>query len=80
LGEQVALLTAVSVGVLEDIPVERVDAFRTALGPWLAQHCPETVSLDEQATALSDELRDQLTTALKALAHSISIPAINDPR
>ena len=80
LGEQVALLTAVSVGVLDDIPVERVDAFRTALGPWLAQHCPEAVSLDERVTALSDELRDRLTTALKALAHSISVPAITDRR
>ena len=80
LGEQVALLTAVSVGVLDDIPVERVDAFRTALGPWLAQHCPEAVSLDDQATALSDELRDRLTTALKALAHSIAMLATNDRR
>ncbi len=39
LGEQVALLAALSDGVLDAVPLERVDAFRAALAPWLAEHC-----------------------------------------
>jgi len=52
LGQQVALLLAVGEGVLDDLPVERVDAFRAALGPWLANHCPEVLALDDRAQPL----------------------------
>jgi F-type H+-transporting ATPase subunit alpha len=74
LSEQVALLTAVSEGVLDDVPLDRVDAFRASLGAWLAQHCPEAVSLDDRAVALSQDLHDRLLTALKALARTIAMP------
>jgi F0F1-type ATP synthase alpha subunit len=78
LGEQVALLTAVSGDTLDDVPLDRVDAFRDALGPWLAEHCPEAVSIDDQAATLSEDLRDRLTTSLTALAHSIAMPTTAD--
>ncbi len=74
LSEQVALLTAVSEGVLDDVPLDRVDAFRASLGAWLAQHCPEAVSLNDRAVALSEDLRGRLSTALKALARTIAMP------
>jgi F-type H+-transporting ATPase subunit alpha len=77
LREQVMLLMAVSEGVLDDVPLDRVDAFRAALGACLAEHCPEAVSLDDAPT-LSEELHDRLTTALKALAQSVAMPTTAD--
>lgn len=72
LGEQVALLAAVGDGVLDTVPLDRIDAFRVALGAWLAEHCPEVVRLDDQAQVLSDELRVRLRTSLEALAGTIA--------
>jgi len=80
LGEQVALLLAVSGGVLDEVPLDRVDAFRASLSTWLAEHCPEAVSLDDRAAMLSEDLHDRLAKALKALARSVAVPAIGDPR
>jgi F-type H+/Na+-transporting ATPase subunit alpha len=78
LGEQLALLTAVSEGLLDDVPLDRIDAFRAALGPSLAERCPEAVSLDDRAATLSQELHDHLLAALKSLAQSVAMPtAIN---
>jgi len=76
LGEQVALLTAVSEGVLDDVPLDRVDAFRSGLGSWLAQHCPEAVSPEDRAATLSEH--DRLTNALKALARAVAMPMTAD--
>jgi len=78
LGEQVALLTAVSEGVLDDVPLDRVDEFRASLGSWLAQHCPETLALDGRTATLSEDLQPRLTTALKALARSVTMPTTAD--
>jgi F-type H+/Na+-transporting ATPase subunit alpha len=72
LGEQVALLLAVSEGVLDGVPLDRVDAFRARLGSWLAEHCREVLALDDQTASLSEELRERLATALNALAHSVT--------
>ncbi len=72
LGEQVALLLAAAERVLDDLPLERVDAFRAALGAWLAEHCPDALAIDDQAEALREEQRERLTDALKALAGSVA--------
>jgi F-type H+-transporting ATPase subunit alpha len=69
--EQVALLIALSEGVLDAVPLDRIDAFRAALGSWLAERTPELVALDDQASALPDELRARLKTALMGLARSV---------
>ena len=73
LSEQVALLTAVSEGVLDDVPLDRVGAFRASLGAWLAQHCPEVVSLDDRAEMHSEDLHSRLSTELKELARAIAM-------
>jgi F-type H+-transporting ATPase subunit alpha len=75
LGEQVALLLALSEGVLDEIPLDRVDAFRARLGEWLAQNCPEALSLDDQMVMLSGGLRKRLSAALSELAGSILVPS-----
>ncbi|MGO8915551.1 MAG: F0F1 ATP synthase subunit alpha [Stellaceae bacterium] len=74
LGEQVALLLAVAERVLDDVPLDRVDAFRAGLGSWLAQHCPETLALDDQAPPLAEDLRLRLKSVVAALAQSILGP------
>jgi len=78
LGEQVALLLAASEGVLDDIPVERVDGFRAALRDWLAAHCPDALSLDDRAPALSPDFRQRLVSLLMALARSFVTPRPGD--
>ena len=72
LGEQVALLLAVSEGILDDLPLDRVDAFRAGLGAWLGRECPEALVLDDQASALSDDLRNRLSAALNGLVQSVA--------
>ncbi len=72
-GEQLALLLATTQGVLDAVPLEKVEAFRAGLGPWLAQHCPETLGLDDQAATLAEGLRARLTIALKELARRVAV-------
>ncbi|HEX8011051.1 MAG TPA: F0F1 ATP synthase subunit alpha [Casimicrobiaceae bacterium] len=71
LGEQVALLLAVSEGVLDELPLDGVAGFRAGLRTWLAEHCPEAPALDERTPALAPELRARLKEALEALARSL---------
>ena len=60
LGEEVALLLAVAEGVLDDVTLDRVAAFRAGLGAWLAQRCPEALTLDDQMLSLVEELRPRV--------------------
>jgi len=71
LGEQVALLTAVAESVLDELPLERIDAFRAGLGAWLARDCPGALALDAGMTALPEGLAGPLKAALLALADSL---------
>ncbi|HEV2334270.1 MAG TPA: F0F1 ATP synthase subunit alpha [Stellaceae bacterium] len=73
LAEEVALLVAVSQNVLDDVPLDRVDAFRGGLGACLAEHCPEAMAIDDQTVALPEEIRESLTTALESLARSLAV-------
>lgn len=72
LGEEVALLTALGEGVLDDVPLDRVKTFQAELGSWLREQCPEVVALNDQAPTLSDDLRVRLKSALSALAREIT--------
>jgi F-type H+-transporting ATPase subunit alpha len=71
LGEQVALLAGLSDGVLDDVPLDRIETFRAALAAWLADHCPEIVALDAHAKPLDHDLRPRVTASLRELARSI---------
>jgi len=71
LGEQVALLCALSDGVLDAVPVDRINAFRAALVPWLAEHCSEILLLDDEAKSLSDDVWARLKAALLTLSQSV---------
>ncbi|HLY58866.1 MAG TPA: F0F1 ATP synthase subunit alpha [Stellaceae bacterium] len=72
LGEQVALLTALNGRVLDGLPVERVPLFRSRLQPWLAEHCPEILALDDRSQAPSETTRSRLIAAVDALARTVA--------
>lgn len=72
LGEQLALLQAIDDGVLDAVPLDGMPAFRTALGPWLKEHCPEILALDAQARELPAELSENLKAAVSALAERVA--------
>lgn len=71
LGEEVALLCAASDGILDAVPLERINTFRAELSAWLTEHCPEILSLDAEAKPLTDAVRARLKASLTALAQSI---------
>jgi F-type H+/Na+-transporting ATPase subunit alpha len=72
LGEQVALLLAVSEGLLDELPLDRVDALRRGLRDRLSEHCPEALALDDEAPPLSEELRGRIREAVAALAREVA--------
>ena len=75
LGEQVALLCALSDGLLDSLPLGQVGAFRAALGPWLREKMPEIPALNDEAPPLSNEARARLKPSLAALAQSFAASA-----
>jgi F-type H+/Na+-transporting ATPase subunit alpha len=71
LGTQVALLCALADGVLDAVPLERIEAFRAALTGWLGEHSPEITALDDAAPALDADQRERLKNTLTTLAREI---------
>jgi proton translocating ATP synthase F1 alpha subunit len=70
LGEQVALLLALTEGLLDSVPLDRVEPFRSKLGPWLVEHCLEVLAIDDQMAALPAGLHARLKDTLEVLASS----------
>ncbi|MGE5269938.1 MAG: F0F1 ATP synthase subunit alpha [Thiohalocapsa sp.] len=74
LGDEVALLLAVATRALDEVPLDRVDTFRSRLHAWLAEHCSQALKLDERAAALEPALKEALTASMRALARSVAGP------
>jgi F-type H+/Na+-transporting ATPase subunit alpha len=72
LGEEVALLCALSDGVLDPLPLEQIDAFRAALASWLAGRCSEVLRLDDTSPPLTEDARGRLKVALTDLMRSLT--------
>jgi F-type H+/Na+-transporting ATPase subunit alpha len=72
LGEQVAMLVALSEGLLDGIPVDKVAGFRASVRSLLAEQCPEILSLKDQAEPLKDDLRARLKAALEGLCAQVA--------
>jgi F-type H+/Na+-transporting ATPase subunit alpha len=72
LGEQVGLLCAVADGVLDSVPLNRIEAFRTGLAVWLREYCPELLALGDEAKRLPDAVRARLKASLTGLAQSVT--------
>lgn len=72
LGEEVALLFAVNEGILDEVPLERIEAFRAELHGWLDAHCPDVLALDDVAPPMADDMKVRLREALRTLGRQIS--------
>nr|CCD32013.1 ATP synthase F1 sub-complex, alpha 2 subunit [Methylocystis sp. SC2] len=71
LGEEVALLLALSEGILDRLPLDKVGDFRARLGAWLIEQCPEIAGLGDEAGPLSNDLRARVRGILDALARTL---------
>ncbi len=69
--DQVALLAALDEGVLDVIPVSRLDNLRHALPAWLNAHASEIVASVTETGELGDEDRARLSAMVADLAHTI---------
>ena len=74
LGEEVALLLALDLRILDTVLLERVDDFRVRLKSWLTKRYPSVLTLEDTG-ALADQARVELGEALRALAKSLTGPA-----
>jgi F-type H+-transporting ATPase subunit alpha len=78
-GEEVALLLALAERLLDDLPLERMGAFRDQLHDWLAAQYPQALELDDRSPALSEEDRAGLRAALATLARTTAAEAPRQP-
>lgn len=74
-GEEVALLLALAERLLDEVPLERIGAFRERLHDWLAAQLPEVLELDDRSPALATESRTRLEGVLALLAQTVSAEA-----
>jgi F-type H+/Na+-transporting ATPase subunit alpha len=74
LAVEVALLLSLGERLLDDLPVESIESFRSRLGAWLAERCPEALALDDRSPPLTEELRARIKVTLAALAESLRVP------
>jgi F-type H+-transporting ATPase subunit alpha len=72
LGVEVALLLAVTEGVLDTVPEERAITFKTQLPDWLEQRARTVMERVEVDGTLPTEHREALLAAVKALATTLS--------
>ena len=72
LGEQVALLLALSERLLDRLPLEQLPVFRERLRDWLSVHQPEVLAFDDRTRALTGELRARLRETLAALVRDMA--------
>jgi F-type H+/Na+-transporting ATPase subunit alpha len=68
LAEEVGLLIALQDGILDRIPLDKVDAFRSQMTEWLDRAAPITVAALNDTGAIDDDGRWQLSSVLAELA------------
>jgi F-type H+/Na+-transporting ATPase subunit alpha len=71
---QVALLLALAEGLLDDLPLERVAAFRARLPDWLAERVAAPSHRIDESGALDDATRAALLAALRDLTTAVAGP------
>ena len=70
LGTQVAQLLALSEGILDRVPLERLAALKARLGAWLTERAPAALARVESTGKLDDETRAALLAPIGDLAAS----------
>ncbi len=64
-GEQVITIFAGSTGLLDDIPVNKVNEFGVPLIQWLTKEHPALITTINTTGELSDELAANITAAIR---------------
>ena len=62
--QQVSIIFAVNAGLLDDVPVNKVRAFESALHGYMASNHPEVLSQIEQQKEVTDAISESLTKAI----------------
>ena len=71
-GEQVGLLLAVGEGKLDELAIERLDAFKTQIGDRLKEAAPRAYTRVSQSGELCDEDREDFLQAIDALVSELA--------
>jgi F-type H+-transporting ATPase subunit alpha len=69
--KQVAIIFAVTNGYLDDVPVEKVQAFEAAFHPFMESNHPEWLAKVREEKQLTDETTAQLRAALEEFKQSV---------
>ncbi len=64
LAEEVAVIFALTNGLLDDVPTDKIDSFESAFTGFLASNKPELAARIESERTLSDELDAELRAAV----------------
>ncbi len=75
LGHEAAELLALHDDLLEQLPLERIEAFKAQLVAWLDVHCPEVLARLEAERRLEDADRARLREVLSGLVASLNAQA-----
>jgi F-type H+-transporting ATPase subunit alpha len=65
LGEEVAVIFSLTQGMLDDVPVDKIGDFERGFRSFLASNHPDLLRKIEAEQAMSDEIRESLTAAIK---------------
>ena len=71
LARETAELLALHDGLLDTLPLDRMEAFKDKLPTWLDEHCKPAVERLESERRLQDADRDELRKAISALIDSL---------
>ena len=72
LAHEAAEFLALHEGLLDALPLDRVNAFKDQLGAWLHQHCPDVLERLQTERRLDDHGRRQLRDALSGLIATLA--------
>ena len=71
LGEEVAVIFALTQGMLDDVPVEKIDSFEREFRSFLASNHPELIQKIEAEKAMSDDVQSALAAAVKTFKDTV---------
>jgi F-type H+/Na+-transporting ATPase subunit alpha len=69
--EEAALLVAVADGILDAVPLDRVEMLRRGLKDRLQERCPEALVLDDESPPLSEALRQRIREVVVDLVSEV---------
>jgi F-type H+-transporting ATPase subunit alpha len=80
LADEVALVLALQGGILDPLPLEHIEKFRSELPAWLGRSVAPIVNEIERTGRLDDARSAELKASLSALAAQLAPPPVSEPR